>query len=445
MRTPIADFLMEYAGKGISRFHMPGHKGNAPFSLLHEISRMDITEVDGADALFEAEGIIGESEEVASSLYGSGFTCYSAAGSTLGIQTMVSLVSRPGGRLLAARNAHTAFVNACGLLGVEPVWFMPAYNDGLGVSGEITAAAVEQTLQTAGAVDGVYITSPDYFGCVSDVGGIAEICHRHGIPLLVDNAHGTHLRFLREDRHPLTLGADLCCDSPHKTLPALTGSGYLHAAKGTPYSKAEVKARMSLFASTSPSYLLLLSLDLCNSYLAGEARRDFALLEDTAAQLSALAYKKGFPAVGDAPDPTKLTLDGYAVGQTGAELAGYLRKNGIECEYAAQRHVVLMLSPQNTAADLARLEKALQTLPVFPSLAAEEKDFLLPERVLLPREALFAPKEMVEIGQALGRIAAQTKIKCPPGVPILVAGERIGETEQKLLKRSGISHVSVVK
>lgn len=445
METPIFRFLSEYCTGEIARLHMPGHKGNAPDWPVDLLSCFDITEIKGADALYEAEGIIGASEENAASLYGTKFTCYSAGGSTLGIQTMLAAVCNPGDRILAARNAHTAFVNTCILLDVTPVWLLPEYNDSFGISGAIAPETVEASLRSDPDVKAVYLTSPDYLGCRSDIRAIAAICKSYGKPLLVDNAHGAHLRFLPEDCHPITLGASLCCDSAHKTLPVLTGGGYLHVSRDFPADKAEIKSKMALFGSTSPSYLILLSLDLCNRYLAERGRDDFSRLASVLDELYALAAKKGFCPLSERMDGTKLTLDGYAVGMTGEELAEHFRHHAVECEYAAKRHMVLMLSPQNSERDIERVKEALDAIVPRTSIQENEAPFALPKRMLSPRVAAFAPQEKIPAETARGRIAGETRIKCPPGIPILVAGEQISEITQKLLKKSRIETVNVVK
>lgn len=424
---------------------MPGHKGNHPDEVLREISRWDITEVSGADSLFEADGVLLESEENTSALYGSAHTSFSAGGSTLCIQAMVALTCRPGDTIIAARNAHKAFLNACTLLDVEPHWICPRYNDSFGVSGEVTAESVEAAITACPEAKAVYLTSPDYLGCISDIAAISGVCRAHAMPLLVDNAHGAHLHFLPEDRHPLTLGATLCCDSAHKTLPVLTGGAYLHVSRAASYTKEQVKNAMALFGSTSPSYLILLSLDLNNCYLAERGREDFARLEQTVAGLCGRAAEKGFRPISERFDATKLTLDAYAVGMTGTALADHFRAHDVECEYAARRHMVLMLSPQNTKWDVERACEALDSIIPAPPICDGEEGFAIPERVLGLREACFAPSERVDVDHALGRVSAEVKIKCPPGVPIVVAGERIDERVQKLLKRSSIFGLNVVK
>ena len=255
MDTPIYDFLKGYAASGTVRCHMPGHKGRLPALG----SELDITEISGADSLFEASGIIRESERGMSSLYGTADTFYSAGGSTLCIQAMLAAMKQEGRTVVAARNVHRAFLNAAALLGLDVKWVMPDYTDGI-LSGTLSPGDIERALaDTSNAC--VYLTSPDYTGRMADIRAVSAICRRYGAPLLADNAHGAHLRFMPTDCHPITLGADMCCDSAHKTLPALTGAAMLHTSSER-YAGV-LRQCMSLFASTSPSYPIMASLDLC--------------------------------------------------------------------------------------------------------------------------------------------------------------------------------------
>lgn len=455
MQTPVADFLEQYARSGTVRLHMPGHKGRGMgfATPLDGVFPYDITEIKGADALYEAEGILEESEQNMAALYGAAVTCYSTGGSTLCIQAMLAAACRPGDTVIAGRNAHHAFLNACTLLDLTPRWVLPEYNDAFGVSGEVTAERVRRELEACPEAAAVYVTSPDYLGCMSDIRLIAAVCREAGVPLLVDNAHGAHLRFLSRDSHPMTLGASLCCDSAHKTLPVLTGGAYLHASwaylqaqrTDVPTMRSRLKEAMGLFGSTSPSYLVLLSLDLCTRYLNERGRSDFCTLEERAAAWMQEAERCGFVPISAHMDPTKLTLDAAAIGWDGRELAEHFRAWGVECEYAAERHLVLMAAPQNTPEDWCAAYRALAALQPHPGRKEEPAPFSLPEQVLSLRKARFAPRRCIPVEEAEGCVSAETRIHCPPGVPIVVAGERIGMQQQKLLKRSGISLVSVIK
>ena len=321
MTTPLADFLRTYAASGTARLHMPGHKGRGPLGC----EAWDLTEISGADSLYEASGVIAESEENAAALFGSAATFYSTEGSSQCVKAMLflALQNRPAGTppvILAARNVHKSFVHAAALLDFEPLWLWPEEGTSSLCACPITAEGLETALAALPAPPAaVYVTSPDYLGNMADIPALAEVCHAHKTPLLVDNAHGAYLRFLSPSHHPLDLGADLTCDSAHKTLPVLTGGAYLHISKTAPAAFREnARPALALFGSTSPSYLTLASLDLCNRSLSEEypARLKEALrrLEALGKTLSAQGWRT------EPSDPLRLTLRAPA-GLTGLDLA----------------------------------------------------------------------------------------------------------------------------
>ena len=269
MTTPIVDFVQNYAKSGTSRLHMPGHKGQA----LLGFEGLDITEIRGADELYEADGIIAQSEANATRLFGTAHTYYSTEGSSQCIRAMLCLAMQaaPAGQrpvLLAARNAHKALLYAAALLDLDIQWLWPA-PDAAGalcscpVTEAQLAAALDRLARQGKTPFGVYLTSPDYLGGMQDIAALAKVCDAHGVPLLVDNAHGAYLNFLvGGSRHPIALGAAMCCDSGHKTLPVLTGGAYLHLGPKAPVQEeTAVRNALALFGSTIPSYLILQSLD----------------------------------------------------------------------------------------------------------------------------------------------------------------------------------------
>lgn len=439
MNTPIVDFLRRYQAAGTVRFHMPGHKGR-PFLGCEP---WDLTEVSGADALYEADGIIAESEANASALFGSRRTLYSTEGSSQCIRAMLylALTNRPTGAapvIVAARNVHRAFVYAAALLDFEVVWLWPAESRSL-CACTVTAEQLETTLAGLSAPPAaVYITCPDYLGGMADVAALAEVCHRHGTVLAVDNAHGAYLRFLEPSCHPLDLGADLCCDSAHKTLPVLTGGAYLHISKAAPAAfRDRAKTAMALFGSTSPSYLTMASLDLCNRRLAGEYRQRLAETAERLATLRSRLRAAGWQA--EETDPLRLTLrvpDGTA-------LAEQLRMGGMECEFADPEYLVLMLTPENDTAELERL------CTVLGENRTSVEEVVLPiargERELSIRQAMFAPHRTVPAAEALGRVCGAPTVGCPPAIPIAVTGERIGPEALALFRHYGVETVDVVE
>ena len=267
MKTPICDFINEYIDKNTVRFHMPGHKGKSFLGF----EKYDITEFTGADSLYDANGIIKESESNAAKLFGSEQTLYSCEGSSLCIRAMLYLakMNSKSNYVLAGRNAHSSFISACALNDLEVMWLFPSDKESY-LSCNITEEALEKTLESVDNLPScVYVTSPDYLGNVCDISALSRVCKKYGVPLLVDNAHGAYLRFLEKDLHPITRGADMCCDSAHKTLPVITGGAYLHISKNAPsLFKEQGKSALALFGSTSPSYLILASLDNANKLLS---------------------------------------------------------------------------------------------------------------------------------------------------------------------------------
>ena len=444
MDTPIADFVRSYAASGTARFHMPGHKGKGPLGC----EALDITEIAGADSLYEAEGIIAKSEENARSLFGTGRTLYSTEGSSQCIRAMLQLIlqnRKPGADpvILAARNVHKAFIYAAALLDFRPEWLWPEGGSGslMGcpISPRGVAAAMDALPEPPVAV---YITSPDYLGNLADIEAIADLVHERGSILAVDNAHGAYLRFLEHSRHPIDLGADICCDSAHKTLPVLTGGAYLHISKNAPESFGKnARQALALFGSTSPSYLTMASLDMCNAYLAGDYRRELA---DTVERIMELKTELKIRGWGVEPsDPLRLVI-AAPEGSSGLELAEKLRKMGMECEHADREFMVLMFTPDNDVTELKQLKDTLGEAPALPT-KMRPLPLAKGERALSIRRAILAPQESVSVSEALGRICGTPTVSCPPAVPIAVSGEKISREAVELFEHYGMETVEVVK
>ena len=443
MNTPICDCVARYLAENPARFHMPGHKGR----LFTGAERGDITEIRGADDLYAPRGIIRESEENAARIFGSGRTLYSAEGSSQCIRAMLAMAAWRAEetglprRILAGRNAHKTLMTAAALLDLEIDWLMPEAGEGL-LSCTVRPEILREKLAEQ-AYAAVYLTSPDYIGHLAPADTIAAACRGAGVPLLVDNAHGAYLKFLEPDRHPISLGADLCCDSAHKTLPCLTGAAYLHIGKNPQWDWAgRAKEAMALFGSTSPSWLILQSLDRANPELAGEFPRRLAAAANRLEQLKARLRDRGWRTEGD--EPMKLTLAPRSRGYTGEELAEILEKQGIICEFADPDFLTLMPSAETAEAEWERLEKALEIGAKAP-LREERPDPGRPERVLRIREAMLAPAETVSIEAAEGRILADAGVHCPPAVPIRIAGERIDAAATDCFRYYGIRTCRVVR
>ena len=440
MTTPIVDFVRSYAQSGTARLHMPGHKGQ---SLLG-FEPLDITEICGADELYAPEGIIAESEANATRLFGTAHSYYSTEGSSQCIRAMLFLALQgapQNGRrpvLLAARNAHKALLYAAALLDFDIRWLWPsAQAEGALCSCPVTAEALTGALhalaQQGISPFGVYVTSPDYLGGVQDIPALAAVCRAQGVPLLVDNAHG------------------------------VTGGAYLHLAHDAPVQdEAAVRGALALFGSTSPSYLILQSLDACNAVLAGDYPQRLsqccAALEGLRRSLNKVAAARQCPVplavAGAQQEPMKLTLDAAALGCTGTALAEALRRAQLECEYADPRYVVLMFTPENPPQDFERLQTALEQLLAAvpaglsrPENRAGEFAALQQQAVqrCTIRQAVLGAQVRVPVHKALGRVCAMPTVSCPPAIPVAVSGEEITPAAIALMQRYGIEELSVLR
>ncbi len=442
MNTPICDFVSRYVESDVLRLHMPGHKGKNFLGA----ENLDITEIDGADSLYEASGIIRESEKNASGLFGSGDTIYSTEGSSQCIRAMLYMAriyaSYSGKRPLVAagRNAHKTFVTACAFLDFDVLWT----NTESYLSCNIDPKLLERTLMLAEQIPvALYVTTPDYLGNICDLRALRKICDKYGMLLLVDNAHGAYLNFLPENAHPLALGADICCDSAHKTLPVLTGGAYLHIAKRAPAAIADcARDAMSAFGSTSPSYLILQSLDACNAYLENGYREKLLRTVEKIADMRSRLTDKGWCFKGN--EPMKLTIDCKKCGYTGSELCAALKIHNIIPEFADPDYLVLMITPETGEDGIEKLEKTLMTVGVCVPIEALPVRMNIPERVMTIRKAMLAPREYVAIEESEGRILAAANVGCPPAVPIVVCGERIERDAIECFRYYGIDKCAVV-
>ncbi|MBR5515438.1 MAG: aminotransferase class I/II-fold pyridoxal phosphate-dependent enzyme [Clostridia bacterium] len=438
MNTPVYDFVHKYAGQDVSRFHMPGHKGKSFLGC----EAFDITEIEGADVLYGCNGIIKESEDNLSSLFGTAHSYYSTEGSSLCIKAMLALAlqGKEDPLVLAARNVHKAFCYAAALLDfeVEFIYSKASHLCSCEINAEDVKNAIENSKKKPCAL---YLTSPDYLGYIPDIKAISNVCKEYKIPLLVDNAHGAYLNFLPRSLHPIELGATLCCDSAHKTLPVLTGGAYLHISMNAPKIYTEnARSMLSLFASTSPSYLILQSLDLGNRYIS-EGYRDRLL--KTVNDISVIKEKlmsEGFFV--KTSEPLKIVFEN----ENATELCIHFRNNGIEAEFCDKDTLVLMASTENNKSDYERLLYAAKSYKGSKKRALKEKEFSFKaQRAVSIRKAMFCEAQTISIEDALGRICACPTVSCPPAVPVVVSGEIITDKSIEIFKEYGIKKISVIK
>ncbi len=446
MNTPIFDFVEEYKKSSSMRLHMPGHKGDP----ILGIESSDITEISGADVLYNADGIIKESMENTSLLFGSKKTLYSTEGCTLAIRAMLALAiidaksKKKKPCILATRAAHKSFLTTAALLDFIPQWIEPEHGGNL-ISSQITAEDLKKHFKNCKEKPtALYITSPDYLGQMADIASLSKICREEDILLLVDNAHGAYLRFLQESYHPLDLGADMVCDSAHKTLPVLTGGAYLHLAFSlSDETIDQAESMMRLFASTSPSYIILQSLDLANKYLADGYKERLLQFSSELFNFKKKLRKMGFVLI--EKEPLKIVIEAKASGYLGTELSEILEREGVFCEFCDPDFLVSMFTCENEPQTLEHLESIFQKIPcrdpilVFPPKVSHG-------RVLhSPKEALFSPSIEVDLESAVGKCLADPGITCPPAVPIAICGETITEEHVKAFRYYGIKKLRVIK
>ena len=452
MDTPIHDFIEKYVSENTVRLHMPGHKGR--------IWGHDITEIDGADFLFDPDGIIAKSEENAGRLFNA-HTLYSTEGSSLCIRTMLFLIKKRAlvkGRrpyIVAGRNVHSSFMSAAAVLDIDVDFIMQKESEAYEsctVTGDdfenYLVSLSEELRDDENAAnngqrlsDALYVTSPDYLGHMLDIKELAAVCHRYGILLLVDNAHGAYLKFLEKSCHPMDLGADMCCDSAHKTLPVLTGGAYLHISKMTDdFFRRYAKQAMTVFATTSPSYLILESLDLCNAYLDNNG--DIISTANKVSELKHKLKRYGFMLNGE--EPLKITIE------CDDKILSFLIEEKICPEYHDPKHIVLMFSTENTEEDYVRTENAFRRISCEKSIrdigikspvqnckkeaGTLEKRKPAPIKAMTFKDALFADSEMVDVEESIGHILAEPLVHCPPCVPPYMCGEIIGDDILKFRK-----------
>lgn len=491
--------LQKYGASDYYPLHMPGHKRN--LSHFQDPFAIDITEIDGFDNLFHAEGLLLEAQQRAARLYGADETFYLVNGSSCGILAAVSACTRKGGRILMSRNCHKAVYHAVLLNDLRADYLYPSMNLEHGMNGSISAADVRTALEAKGCsgldgqrlaaectgsdknkIQAVLITSPTYDGVVSDIAAIADAVHEAGALLIVDEAHGAH--FAMDGYFPqtaLALGADVVINSLHKTMPSLTQTALLHV-KGERVDRERLKKYLGIYQSSSPSYVLMAGMDACVCQMLERRETLFAsfterleklrtalqkmevlhLIDGTETGLQAFAYDRSKVIISTA----KSTINGPELGQL-------LRSDWhLEPEMEAEQYVTAIMTVADTQEGFDRLEEALLTidrqLRLEPSAEsvhlpkaaqtkasdeqsrqqqAAEQDLAirtnLPEAVLTISQAEEAVKETILLEQSAGRISGEFVYLYPPGIPLLVPGERIPETipEQLQTYRAAGLHV----
>ncbi len=443
--TPLARALQNYPKLNRNRFHVPGHAGREIFSvpgLTPEAYRHDLTELDGMDVLSEPSGCIAEAQRLSAERFDVRHSFFLVNGASVGIQAAMLSVLKPGDRVLLPRNVHRSVISGLILTGAEPVWFLPEWLPEWGLWGAVKPDDVAARLAGDGNIRALVLASPTYEGLGSDIGRIADICRRYDCCLIVDEAHGSLWPFSsRLPESACGFDCDAVVHSLHKSAGSLTQSALAHLPQASRIDPGVFQQALNTLQTTSPSYLLLASLDAASAFLAsGEGRRRveamldrvLALRRQIRADLAAFRlFDPQEAACAPFWDPCGLYLvsrhepgedwgirleQESGVSFESVSLFGTLYKAGIGLESEDCRALLDALM----AADAAYAREAPDPF-VFPGQPLN----LLPETAMLPREAFFAPGIRRRAEEAVGRIAKETVVHCPPGIPVLMPGERI--------------------
>ncbi len=453
------DRLSAYSRSDYAAFHMPGHKRQVKAASLPEGLpwEIDITEIEGFDNLHHAEGILKESMDRAAALYGSRRALFSVGGSTAGILASVFAVTRPGDLVLMGRNCHKSVYHAVLLRQLRPLYIYPETEEKTGIALGYDPAQLEEILEKNPGIRAVILTSPTYEGVVSDIRKITEILHQRGIPLIVDEAHGAH--FSGRNRpwdFPVSAvdqGADIVIQSLHKTLPSLTQTGLVHLC-GSLAEEGELSRYMDIFQTSSPSYILMASIDSCIRFLScEEGREKMQAFSDRVKRLRLRLGQYQKIRLLDLPgaEPSKLVVT--AEGMNGRSLyAFFLERYHIQAEMCAGSYVLLMTAAfdtdemyerlclafaetekilQEKAEKAEKTEKAENTENTAAIVTAVSP--IPPRQIFTPAQADGMEMEEIAICDSAGRVSGEYAYQYPPGIPLLVPGEEIHEGTLKVL------------
>lgn len=430
-----------------SSFHTPGHKNNILLKQ-HLDLKMDITELPNTDDLYDPSSCIDISEKKACEFYQTKKTLFSAGGNTLCLQTMLKLVcTQKVNHIIFTRNIHRSVINAIALLNIIPHFIIPQKYLDSRLPYYINPEEILNILKENKDIKAVFVTSPDYYGDILNIKEISKVCKKFNVPLLVDNAHGSHLICIDKSLHPINQGASLVADSIHKTLPALTGSAILHIMDEKFIPNA--KYSMSIFGSTSPSFLILASIDICIDWMINNSYDEFENFIKKIKSIKKIADEKNILHKSEFSDPARITLNTSNIGYTGNEFRKYLYKYKIEPEHCDKYYSIFIPSPFNKDEDFERLENALLNLVPKESISGYESKkyyFKIPKNThYTVRDAMFSEYVTIPVNDSIGKYVSKPISPCPPGIPLLIPGEIIRQEEQSLLINCGISKVDVIK
>lgn len=468
-QTPFFDAVVRYAEKRIVPFHTPGHKeGKGVDHRFRDFLgwnpfRIDLSELDAFELGHNPEEVLHRAQKLAAEAFGADYTFFLVNGTTSGIETMITAVCRPGDKVILPRNVHRSIIGGLILSGAIPIYIEPEVDVNLGIAMGVSAEKFERALKRHPDARAVLVINPNYYGVAWDIKNIVDLVHSYGKLVLVDEAHGPHLRF-----HPdlptdaMTAGADMAAQSTHKILGSMTQSSMLHV-RAQKVRIARVKTMLRITQSTSPSYLLFSSLDVARMQMATRGReildRTMALAAEARERINRIPglYSFGREIIGRNGvfdiDPTKLTVSVKDLGFTGMMAENILRNQyGLQVELSDLFNVLFIISLGDTKEDVDRLVGGMEELVKQHTGTAEKIRHLvdiayhrrppgLPRQRMSPREAVFARNRAVPFVHSAGRISAEILAPYPPGIPIICPGEEI--TKEiieflRLVKKAGI-------
>lgn len=448
MAKTLFDALREFRKKDRISFHMPGHKNGEGLSwaLKKYGMSIDVTEFDETDNLQEPTSILKAAQCRAAAVFDAGESFYLTNGSSIGLHAAILGSTRPGDTILVDRTCHRAVVAALVMGGVKPYFISPAFDEELGLYRGFTGRMIKLALDKCPEAVGAVITSPTYYGVCSDVRGIAACLHNSGKFLIVDEAHGAHFTFLPQfPQIALVQGADICVQSVHKTLPALGQTALLHVGKTSRVPAGEIKRALLLLQTTSPSYLLMTTMDEAILQMEKDGvkklnSRMIALdrLKDRLRRKTALQFVDE-KRIHRPQDPLRLVVDFQKTGISGAEAARMMKESfGIYPEMADARYVVFIVTAANTREEIKKLEEMLYYMGTTIFEASGDvpmQPLLLPEMVCLPAAAWQAERKKLPLDLAVGKVCAEIVGMCPPGAAVLVPGQKIDQANIDYLKK----------
>ncbi|WP_044895816.1 aminotransferase class I/II-fold pyridoxal phosphate-dependent enzyme [Aeribacillus alveayuensis] len=454
-RTPLYTALKRHSLSNPVSFHVPGHKYGTVFTDTGEedykrLLHIDVTELSGLDDLHQPESVIAEAQMLAAEFFGVEKTFFLVNGSTSGNLVMIFSVCEENRKVIVQRNCHKSIINGLQLVGAEPIFISPQFDQNVRVASYVSYDAVKETIERYPDAAALVLTNPNYYGMAVDLTEIVKLAHSYGIPVLVDEAHGAHFALgVPFPKTAVACGADLVVQSAHKTLPAMTMGSYLHFNSQL-VDEEKVKYFLQVFQSSSPSYPIMASLDLARSYLANLSREDINKISEEISNFKRLLQEIECITVAESTDPVVTTDLLKITVQTRSALSGYqlqslLEKEGIFAELADPFNLLFVYPLallKNFAEVSKKIKHALRGVQYDPSYMNISLSYALPSvsQSYSYKKLKNLPRKAVSLENAEGLVAAEMLIPYPPGIPILFIGEVITKEHVELityLKNSG--------